>query len=29
MSDKFYKYMFWVFVIATFIRCFILEPMGR
>lgn len=29
MSDKFYKYMFWVFVIAGFILGFILGPMGR
>lgn len=29
MSDKFYKYMFWVLVIAAFILGFILGPMGR
>lgn len=29
MSDKFYKYMFWVFVILTFIRYFILSPIEK
>lgn len=29
MGDKFYKFWFWVFVIAAFILGFILDPMGR